>query len=547
MNRAMTRRGMVLSGLGLAAAPGAIADLAPASILASGPLLTSGSFEAAFAQTPAGGPAPPRRFGYDEVVARAKEIASVPFDSTPAQLPGWLADLDYDGWRDLRFRPEKAFFQSPGGLFRLQLFHLGFNFKRAVTVNIMRNGAPAPIAYSQDLFDFGRTVAEKPLPANTGFGGLRLHYPLNQPKLMDELIAFLGASYFRFLGRDQLYGLSARGLAVNAGVGRKEEFPFFREFWIEEPAADADMVIIHALLDGESVTGAYRFAIYPGIETMIETQVTLFARRRIDNLGLAPLTSMFLTAENDRRVPDNYRREVHDSDGLLMRAGSGEWIWRPLRNPAETTTSTFVDKDIGGFGLLQRDRAYEHYQDIEVHYERRPSYWVEPLAPWGEGALELTEIATQNEYADNIVAAWRPKSGLEPAQSLAYGYRIYAKLDAGALLAVGQVQATFQMPPKASGAPEPDDPGKRRFLIDFAGGDLPYYLKAQEMVEVVASVSAGRVTRTSLTVNPAIKGFRATVDVALEAGQSGEVRAYLRARKRPLTETWTFPYRRPAS
>ncbi|MFI5015136.1 MAG: glucan biosynthesis protein [Hyphomicrobiales bacterium] len=488
---------------------------------------------------------PNARFGYDDVVRRAKDIATVPFDPTPAQLPAPIANLDYDAWRDIRFRPDKAFFQSPGGLFQLQLFHLGFNFKRPVIVNIVRDGMPAPIPYSQSLFDFGRTKIDKALPVNTGFAGFRLHYPLNAPKVMDELLAFLGASYFRFLGRGQLYGLSARGLAINAGVGRAEEFPFFREFWIEQPAQDSDRATLYALMEGESVTGAYRFVIYPGIETAMETQITLFARRPIAGLGLAPLTSMFLIAENDPRVRDDYRTQVHDSDGLLMQAGSGEWLWRPLRNPAQAATSVFLDKDIRGFGLLQRDRSYEHYQDIEVHYERRPSYWVEPTSPWGEGAVELTEITAQNEATDNIVAAWRPKGQLEQGQTLAFGYRLRALLDARGLHPGGKVRATFQAVAKALGSGESEAPNSRRFLVDFSGGDLAYYLSAPEMVEIVASVSAGRVLRTFLAPNPDIKGFRAGIDIALDAGQSADIRAFLRARSRALTETWTLPWKAP--
>jgi periplasmic glucans biosynthesis protein len=499
----------------------------------------------AFAQTADATKPPNPRFGYEDVVQRARDLASVPFDATPPQLPAPIANLDFDSWRDIRFRPDKAFFQAPGSLFQLQLFHLGFNFKRPVVVNIVRDGMPAPIPYSPSLFDFGRTKIDKPLPVSTGFAGFRLHYPVNDPKVMDELIAFLGASYFRFLGRRQLYGLSARGLAINAGVGRTEEFPFFREFWVEQPAPDADRITVHALLDGESVTGAFRFIIFPGQDTAIETQVTLIARRQIANLGLAPLTSMFLTAESDLRVRDDYRMQVHDSDGLLMQAGSGEWIWRPLLNPAEASTSVFLDKDIRGFGLMQRDRVFDHYEDIDLHYERRPSYWVEPFAGWGEGAVELTEAPAQNEATDNIVAVWRPKAPLEPGQTLTYGYRLRALLEAHAMPPGGKVHATFQTVAKALGSSEAEAPGSRRFLIDFAGGELAYYLSAPEMVEIVASVSTGRVLRTFLSPNPDIKGFRAGIDVALEAGQSADIRAFLRARTRALTETWTRPWKAP--
>jgi periplasmic glucans biosynthesis protein len=524
----LTRRHVVLAGLG-------------SKVLAAAAPLAS----RALAQTTDSPQPPAAHFGYDDVVRRAKDIASVPFEAVLPPLPAPIANLDFDAWRDIRFRPDKAFFQSPAGLFQLQLFHLGFNFKRSVTVNIVRDGMPAPIPYSPSLFDFGRTKIEKPLPVNIGFAGFRLHYPVNEPKVMDELVAFLGASYFRFLGRGQLYGLSARGLAINAGVGRQEEFPFFREFWIDQPAADANRATVYALLDGESVTGAFRFILYPEVETTIEAQATLFARRLIANLGVAPLTSMFLTSQNDPRIRDDYRAEVHDSDGLTMQTGSGEWLWRPLRNPADATTSVFLDKDVRGFGLMQRDRLFDHYQDIDLHYERRPSYWTEPAGNWGEGAVELTEMPAQNEATDNVVAVWRPKAPFDLGQSLSFGYRLRATMAGNRLHPGGKVHTTFQTLAKALGSNESEPPGSRRFLIDFAGGDLAYYLSAPDMVEIVASASAGRVLRSFLAPNPDIKGFRAGVDVALESGQSADVRVFLRARTRALTETWTMPWKAP--
>jgi glucans biosynthesis protein len=252
---------------------------------------------------------------------------------------------------------------------------------------------------------------------------------------------------------------------------------------------------------------------------------------------------MFLSGENDHRIVDDYRAEVHDSDGLLMHAGSGEWIWRPLRNIADPATSVFLDKDIRGFGLMQRDRLYEHYEDIELHYERRPSYWVEPNGSWGEGSVELTELPAQNEATDNIVALWRPKAPMEAGQTQAFGYRMRALLDGAALHPGGKVRATFTTKAMALGSAESAAPGTRRFLVDFAGGDLAYFLAAPDEVEIVASVSAGKVARTFLAPNRDIGGFRAGIDIALAPGQSADIRAFLRARMRALTETWTMPWK----
>ena len=258
-------------------------------------------------------------------------------------------------------------------------------------------------------------------------------------------MAFLGASYFRFLGRGQRYGLSARGLAIGGGRRLNEEFPYFREFWIETPDPNAETITIYALLDGESATGAFRFDLVPGQDTYLETSVTLFARKTIPTVGLAPLSSMFFVGKNDRRFSDDFRSELHDSDGLLMHTGAGEWIWRPLSNPLAPSVSAFMDRDPRGFGLLQRDRNFSDYQDLDLAYELRPSYWIEPRDNWGEGKVELLELPTGDETNDNIVVAWAPKDAIEAGKSLSYAYRITALTMDQALSPGGRTVATFRV------------------------------------------------------------------------------------------------------
>lgn len=485
--------------------------------------------------------APKAQFGYEDVVRRARELSAVAFDDHAPALPDSVANLDFDAYRNIRFKPEKALLGSTGGSYRMQMFHLGFLFKRPVTVNVIRDGVPTPVPYSAQLFDAGPKTMDKNLPVNLGFAGFRLHYPLNDPHVFDELISFLGASYFRFLGRDQQYGLSARGLAINAGG--EEEFPFFREFWIENPSSDAERVGVFALLDSPSVTGAFQFYIYPSKETVMDVTATLFMRKPVVQLGIAPLTSMFFVGENDRRFLDEFRPELHDSDGLLVHSSAGEWIWRPLRNPSEQTRSSFVDKSIRGFGLLQRDRNFEHYQDIDLHYELRPGYWVEPVGDWGPGRVELLEIPTNDETNDNIVAFWVPDQAPQAGQTLVYRYRIKAIGDAESLHAGGRAINTYQGKPKAAGSGEEVLPGTRRFLIDFAGNDLAYYALDPARVTIDASVSKGQVVRTFLAKNPKIDGFRAGIDVAVPLGETVDIRAFLRAGERALTETWIYPWK----
>ena len=497
------------------------------------------------AQAPAQGQPVPGQpvptFGFDDVIARAKNLATAPFQENPPALPEPLANLDFDAWRDIRFRRDKALLGQDGGPFRLEMFHLGHLYLRPVTINVVREGIATPVPYSTGLFDYGRTKIDKPLPVNLGFAGFRLLFPLNRPEMMDEVIAFIGASYFRFLGRKQRYGMSARGLTVNAGTNQ-EEFPFFREFWIESPAAGASRITIYGLLDGAAATGAYRFDIYPGSESVVDVDMTLFPRRAGVKFGIAPLTSMFFTSQNDRRFSGDFRPELHDSDGLLLHSGTGEWIWRPLRNPVATELSAFIDKETSGFGLLQRDRTFEDYQDLDLAYELRPSYWVEPRGSWGEGRVELVELPTADETNDNIVAAWTSRDPIEPGRPMSYGYSLTASLNLSRLSPGGRVSKTFQTQARSLGSSEIVAPGSRRFLIDFSGGDLAYFSSDPSLVEVVPTATSGKILRSFLVPNPHIAGFRAAIDVELGANQSTDLRAFLKAGSRALTETWTFPW-----
>jgi periplasmic glucans biosynthesis protein len=484
----------------------------------------------------------PNPFRFEDVVRRARELSSAAYEAVPTQLPEPLNRLSFDDYRDIRFRPDKALLASGNGPFRMQMFHLGFLYQRPVTVNIIRDGVPTPVPYQRELFDYGRNKIERPLPVNLGFAGFRLHYPLNDPKVFDELIAFLGASYFRFLGQGQKYGLSARGLAINVKSEETEEFPHFREFWIEMPKPEDDRAIVFALLDSPSVTGAYRFVIYPSKETALNVTATLFPRQRLESVGVAPLTSMYFEGENDRKPTDDYRQEVHDSDGLLMQSGHGEWIWRPLRNPGRKAISSFSDNNPRGFGLMQRDRVFENYQDLEASYHQRPGYWVEPVGEWGEGFVELMELPTPDETHDNIVAYWQPARAYEPGQEVNLSYRLRAAGAIGTMHPGGKAINTFQAPPRASGSNAPSDPTHRRFIIDFAGGNLPYYFSAPDQVQLVPSTSVGQITNTFLMPNDHTGGFRAAIDVKLEPGQSTDLRAFLKAGSRTLTETWTYPW-----
>jgi hypothetical protein len=306
---------------------------------------------------PAGPPAPPappqNPFGFDEVRAKAKALAAKPYEEQDASLPDELKNLSYDQYRDVRFKPDAPLWRNDDVPFQVQFNHRGFLYQKKVDINAIVDGRALPIRYSPDLFDFGKNTFPQPLPADLGFAGFRLHYPLKRPDYYDEFAVFLGASYFRAIGAREHYGLSARGLAIDTGLPKKEEFPSFREFWIKKPQPTDSQLVVFALLDSQSVTGAYRFVIHPGLQTTMEVTADLFIRQTVDKFGVAPLTSMFFHGENGPKNVDDFREEAHDSDGLLIQAG-GEWIWRPLENPSRLQLSSYHAVNPRGFDLLQR-------------------------------------------------------------------------------------------------------------------------------------------------------------------------------------------------
>ena len=340
------------------------------------------------------------------------------------------------------FRPDQALGRKEGLDYQVQLFHRGFLFKSSVDLFLVKGGVAEPVPFSKDLFDYGANAFGEPLPDDLGFAGFRVHYPLNRPEYLDELFVFLGASYFRSLGRGQLYGLSSRGLAIDTATPKGEEFPIFRSFWIEQPVKGAKQIVVHALLDTPSATGAYRFEVKPGATVVMDVTATVFPRTDIEKIGFAPLTSMYLHGENDRVHMDDFRPEVHDSDGLLLWLGTGERLWRPLSNPSKLRVASFQVQALRGFGLLQRDRAFTSYEDLEARYERRPSAWVEPLEGFGPGTVTLVEIPTQEEIHDNITAFYTPQAAVTAGAELKLRYRLHWGGDIPAPTPVAQTVAT---------------------------------------------------------------------------------------------------------
>jgi glucans biosynthesis protein len=469
-----------------------------------------------------------RAFSPALVRQRARELSAKPYVPPAAAVPKAIRELSYDQLRDIRYRPEASLWRgAPLGV-EARFFHLGHVFHVPVRINVVADGRARHLIFSPELFEYGPLVP-KGLPTNDiGFAGLRVHGPLNSPDVLDEIVVFLGASYFRALGRGQVYGLSARGLAIATASPDGEEFPAFREFWIERPRGDAPSVVVHALLDSPSTTGAYRFTVRPGDTTMIDVEASLYPRVDIETAGLAPLTSMFLFAPHDRLGVDDFRPSVHDSDGLLMWNGQGEWLWRPLNNPETLQVSVFVDEQLHGFGLMQRARRFEDFQDLEARYERRPSLWVEPIGDWGPGSVVLVEIPAREEIHDNIVAFWRPQQPLRAGADVQLAYRLH--WGAGVPLDNGLARVARTMVGRGM------EKDFRLAVIDFVGGGLPDIDLGALRADV--SASAGRLSAPVVQHNPQTGGVRVSFRFSAQRADAIDLRCVLVAGDARVSEVW---------
>jgi glucans biosynthesis protein len=487
-------------------------------------------------QTPDKPPAPDAStgypFSYETLQADAKRRAAAPYSPQHSKLPSDLDKLSPEQYRSIRFNPDAAIWRNEQVPFRLELLRAGYNLQTAVAVSTVESGVAQDVVATPAMFEIGSSsqptgpspqLGKAPIPLS----GFRVRSQINSKKVWDEFLVFQGASYFRAVAQHLLYGLSARGLAINTAEPSGEEFPVFTHFWIERPGPRATAIVIYALLESESTTGAYQFTVQPGLETQMDVDLTLYPRTEMRVVGIAPLTSMFLFDETNRGRLDDYRPEVHDSDGLQITAKSGEHVFRQLANPSKLQVSTFTTQPPDGFGLVQRSRSPSDFQDFENLYERRPSTWIEPKGDWGAGAVELVEIPSGRETNDNIVAFWRPAQPLAPGHPVHYAYRITWNAEPPLPKSMGMTVAT------RSGA---SLDGKRRvFLLDFVGAG-----EKIDGLHLDLTASAGKISNAALTPNLAMHGLRASFEIDPNDAELIEFRLRIMRGDHPVTETWLY-------
>jgi glucans biosynthesis protein len=468
-------------------------------------------------------------FAFKDVDARAQQRASSGFKSPEPVAPSTFRELDETHYHAIHFQPKATVWQSARTNFTLQFFHPGWRFIDPVKLNEITPDGVKEIVFSPTMFDYDGSGVSADSAKGLSFAGFRIHYPVNAPDKKDEVLSFLGASYFRALGKDQAYGLSARGLAIDTALSSGEEFPRFVEFWIQRPKPKATSLTIYGLLDSPRATGAYEFTLKPGVDTTVHVRARLHMRDNVAKLGVAPLTSMFFFGSNQHATHDDYRPEIHDSDGLSIHAANGEWLWRPLVNPKHLLVTSFAQTDPSGYGLMQRTREFNHYEDLITPYQAHPSAWVEPDGKWGQGRIELVEIPSPDETNDNISAFWVSK---EPVTDIAY--TLHWQKNAETHPSSAWVMQTLS----GQGFPVKQD-GATGFVIDFSG---PMFADgATGPVEAQISGDPNvTILEQKAVANPEIGGWRVALRVKpKDDKKSSELRVSVR-RGEQSSETWSY-------
>ena len=463
------------------------------------------------------------------LIERARAASKQPAaDAKEANLPASLRDIDWNVYRTIAYRPERALWRDEPGHFEAQFFHLGFIYRYPVVMSVIEGAETRPLPFATELFSYGTVPAPSPDPG-LGYAGMRLHTNLNSDDYRDEVMVFQGSSYFRSLGRGNWHGLSGRTLAIDTGESTPEEFPRFSEMYLVRPGKNDRSMWVLATLESKRATGAAAFHIVPGAKTLIDIRLHVFMRESVKVLGIAPFSSMHLFGESAPHRFDSMRPEVHDSDGLAMWTHEGERVLRPLRNPERTTVREYRLDSPRGFGLVQRDRAFSSYQDLNEHYQDRPSAWVEPIGDWGKGKLRLLEFATPLESDDNVALLWVPDQipadGLSVRYLLHFGSEVEGNGGFGRALDTRIAQSS---------------PDKARFTVDFA---VPNASELKGPIQVELTTPDAEVLSASVVPNPYISGFRASFEVSRkDRSRETDLRAFLRTGNDVLTETWSFPW-----
>jgi periplasmic glucans biosynthesis protein len=467
-----------------------------------------------------------KRFLPSSVIDTARALSRLPYTPPDTALPERFRDLDYDRYIRIQTRPEAALFRGEPSDFVIEPLHRGFVFSSTVRLFTVRDGVIERVSYDPSLFRYGDIGAPEE-KADIGFSGFRI-LARNGDGFVEEAV-FQGATYFRAIARGQTLGAMARGLSLRTSDPGGEEIPAFRMIFIERPMP-GEPLTIHAIADSESLTAAFRFVFRPGGIALVDTDMSVFARQDIANFGIGGMQTTYFFGANDRQGVDDLRVAAFENDGLQMHRGNGEWLWRPINNPADLQISAFVDTSPRGFGFLQRQRAASAFEDDNQGFESRPSVFVEPVGDWGAGSVELIEIPTQSDINDNVIAYWRPAKTLAAGESMRFAYRQSWCWEP---LSVSGGAKVIQ---SRSGAGI--GTANRRFLVEFAGETLKGIPASEIGIEL--SAVPGKIVSHLLRHDPVTGIGRLIFQVESDGSAVTELRAVLLPKSRPPSETWLF-------
>jgi glucans biosynthesis protein len=473
-------------------------------------------------------PNAPTPFGATTVLELSRALAKKPFEAPKSPLPDPFSSLTYDQYVAIRPKPGSAVWSGNNVGFAIEPLHRGFIFSTPMDIYIVEGGFARKLVYDSSAFDFGKLVIPGNLP-DIGFSGFRV-LRTSEAGGAYEVALYQGASFFRAQARGQNFGVTARGLSIRTAEPQGEEFPLFRSVWIEKPTLTDNVLVVYALLDSPSLTGAYRFTLRPGEATIIDTELTLTTRAAVDHFGVSAMSATYLFGQLDHKRPDDIRPMVHEIDGLQMLTGKGEWIWRAISNRNTLQISAFSDSNPHGFGLLQRERSLEAYQDDDAHWELRPSLWIEPIGDWADGEVRLVEIPSDSENNDNVIAYWRPRASLAANAEIAFAYRQFWCWTPPA------------RPPLATVVESRE--GKigskwRRFIVEFSSDA---FAKPERLAEVKPTLTAnpGKITSLRTFSSAERMTYRVVFDLEPTSDGVSELRLVLEADGKPASETWLY-------
>ncbi len=474
---------------------------------------------------------------FEDLKTAVVQISRASKQESPKELPSWLSKLNYDDLRKIRYNPKKAVWRSERLPFQLQFFHPGSNQTGQIKMHLIENGSARAFPFSQDLFEYDPELHVEPIGEGLSFSGFRIHFPLNRNDYLDELMVFQGATYYRVLAEGLNYGISSRTIMIDPEKGEDEEFPSFTDFWVFMPDKDARSLRVMGLFESPSLVGAADFIIRPGISTIIDVDVFISSRKKeAIHYGIAPLRSMFWYGENSSAKWGDFRPEVHDSDGLLIHTSADRWIWRPLSNDGRIKKSFFTDRNPRGFGLMQRDRRFESYRDLEARYHSRPSVWIEPKGDWGDGYVSLIESPSSSEYTDNISAVWFPKEHLAPGGTADFSYRQTWFMDNRNLPSLGRTVSSFIYQP--AGTP----PEARKFIIEFYWPGVQTE-EGRRDLSINAVADNAEILNKHADYNYHENLYRVFFDtVAKDKSKPIELNLDISRGGNPITETWTYQW-----